>query len=1421
MNSKQHTITTSIKITPPVDYNYSTLPYHELEWTQLEELCYQIICAEYGPERCQMYGLRGQNQEGFDCYVRLDDESYILLQSKKATTFKGNDLKQALKIWKKGSWFPKTRSFIIFSSNSLQDTSFLDVFEDEKLKLAVNNTELDAWGTNRIDGKLKNQPYLVEQFFSPAWRDKFCNPLALRNYLGSFLPDLTHDYIVFRPVQFYISRRLTNPELTEEIYKGYYQAQRISLPSYISARLAENKLTRVIIKADAAVGKSKELENLAAIYSGEKNGLFPILIRFRNFHGEIDNYIEGFYPNWKQILPERLILLFDGLDEVPSTEFKKFIKKFNTFIQINTKINIIATIRTNVFTKEIGAEMDEKDRLCEIYLNDLEAEDVYDYLLERIPAEKQRRKLKKFFDKKWVSDLLSSPFYLSALTDLFLENENQLPVNKAEIIQKIMLYKIRKDDEKYGTEINLNQVKNFASKLALYLTLTGKNSLPAEQLNSFGTLTLDAIQRCSLFRVETQEFNSAISFEHNNFQEYLAAQSFSKLDWKALEKILFHTSGVRILKPKMFNTVNYLFTILKVSDPAFKKLFNFISETDNDLFLKFEKDKLSLPQRMEIFKRIILKGKSQQIYYLGGDIRLNEFCEFVNYSAEAYKFVLTELENADEDNHRYCLLDILYHYDQLKLGDDLRQNLMVIVEKIIKTKGYPYAVYDRAIDILAQYGFFNERLLKIVKQAPLNDHKMVRSAIIKYIDEGGFVKEFKYVVESDGVLTKSQNRILAGLESLYMSYVLRHLNHNNAIILLQHFKNVSQRIKEVTGYEGYSEEYRMINQIYKKLGDIYGETGDQHIYHLYVDFLVAINYADYKKKEWGTPGLFFSEQLNKASYFWDFVNHEHLDKLEFFLSVFYDDHMGQEVINRYKQGSITDAQVRLIRLSLENLQHASLQTLLLNNFGDKFKFQEQSDWQSINRQREIRNLELLKDYDQFLQEGKKVNQLIQTTEKENNSEDVVYELEYSERKEIQKQLNNTIILHAISDYKIKGGFSSFQKAFDRNGWEWYVFQTAGVHLHSNKKEIDPELLAFAKTYLLTNVLSKLDFDRAIKEGKDGSYTISNPASHLINYFLNSDVTFDTTTNLALLKLDYYGFGTDNHQDNQKDKKIYQLVHAKSNFQAFKFQILKNLQDPGLAERVITAQAAACLEYNIIEGLPIMLQRINDPKFSQRYKEYLIDIVIGLADGPEVFEDMIYSFTAIQTEWQYKICKYLYDCEFDLEQLKMLISKSSLKTTINNAEVYWKFGLLKLAIALGSKKATAYLFNTFFINKRRTSFLNAKPNWFLALSISNPSYLLKYCFRALTILAPTFKDERRSDLPEMLEETIRLCAVKSQQLFQTSLKNYEEIIAKNIVHNPGISYLRWYQRRLVQSYLTNAVSYESDEEAMLLMEKVLA
>lgn len=1402
------------KYTPPIAYNYNSLPYHELDWGRLENLCHDLNCLKYGVEKCFQYGKPGQKQQGFDCYVRTGQDRYILFQCKNVLSFKRTDLKKAIKIWENGTWFDKTEKFVLFSSEGLRDTTFLDEFELHHSRLSDNQIELEAWGNTRIDDELRNYPQLVQQFFGQEWRDKFCNPLALKNYLGAFQPDNHHKCIAYQAVQFYIPRRLINQNKTIEVYKGLTQSERISLPNHINSRLAENKLTRIIIKASAAIGKTKELENLGHIYSLEKDGLFPILIPLKNFQGDLNTHISYYYKKWTEILPERLLLLFDGLDEVPAAGFNDFIKKFNLFVQSNNRVNIVATIRTNVFNSDIGSAVLDKDKLDEFYLGDIEEDEIEQYISDKIPSIQVRNKCYIHFRKKWIRELLVSPFYLSALTDLFLEDQKKLPANRVEVIEKIIVYKLQQDKKKYTTEINTPLIRIFANKLAVYLTLTGKNTILESLLPSFGNLTLMEIQRCSLFKVESTDLESSISFEHNNFQEYLAAVSLSTLEWKNLEPILFHITGIHILKPKMLNTVNYLFTVLPSDGVIFKNLFQLIWDTEKELFLKFEKDKISSIQRLEIFQQIILKGKEEGVYYLGGDFRLEEFCEFINYSAEAFRFLVHELKTAKEDNHLYCLLDILYYFEQVKITPKLRTELLKEAEFILKSPSYPYAVYDRTIDILTRYKFFNNRLLKLVKNVSLHQHKMVRGAIIKYIDEGGFTAEFKYVIESNIVLTNTKDSISAGLEPFYLNYVIKHLNLENAITLLKHLKSLPERIKEITGYEGYSEEFRLINKIYKALGELFQTTENSELYTLFTDFLIAVHFEDYKMKEWGDPRFFFIMQKHKDRYFWDYLKHKEWERLSYFLSVLYEPELGKEIIEKYRLGEVSDYQIRMIRLYLDTPDHQIFQQHLIENFGDTFKFPEQPDWERIKMQRESKNLDLLQDHILFLQEAKNVYQIVQEYKGTDPEDEFIFELENSERGEIQRRLNNTIILQAIHDYDIKGDFREFQKCFNKEGWEWYVFQRVGVYLKNNKKKLTEPLVNFAERYLLNKMLPNINFDKAVKELKDGSFTVSNDANHLINFFVHDGVTLTSLDSLSMLKIDYYGFLVGS--DNKKEKKIYQLVYEKTDLESFKNQLISNLQNASLADRVITTQAKACLDYNIQEGLTYMLHLLDRNSFSNRYKEHLVNIIIELADGPEIFEDIIFNISKINNEWQFKICKFLLERNYEVAQLRKLIQSTSMNTSIKTNELYWKFELLEMAIKLGSRKATSYLFNTFYKKSKTSNFLNIKSSFFTSLAIEDPEYLLEFCFQTLKHWAPNINDSGRKDLPEMIEEIIRNCAATNQKLFHKSLKEYENIIKTFMPINPKISYIKWYERRLVSSYLTSAVAYENHDQAMHLV-----
>jgi hypothetical protein len=56
---------------PPVESRPQVLPLHELSWEHFERLCLRYVRSCASVVMTQLYGIRGQKQDGIDLYVRL------------------------------------------------------------------------------------------------------------------------------------------------------------------------------------------------------------------------------------------------------------------------------------------------------------------------------------------------------------------------------------------------------------------------------------------------------------------------------------------------------------------------------------------------------------------------------------------------------------------------------------------------------------------------------------------------------------------------------------------------------------------------------------------------------------------------------------------------------------------------------------------------------------------------------------------------------------------------------------------------------------------------------------------------------------------------------------------------------------------------------------------------------------------------------------------------------------------------------------------------------------------------------------------------------------------------------------------------------------------------------------------------------
>ncbi len=162
---------------PPVQSRPQILPLNELSWEHFERLCLRYVRSRASVVMTQLYGARGQKQHGIDFYVRLTEPArYEVYQCKKLATFQANDITKAVNEFIKGKWRDKSKAFRIMTSYRIEDAKIADAVVAAQTKLSEASIEFEVLGQEQISAWLKDQPRIVDDFFSRGWVEAFCGP---------------------------------------------------------------------------------------------------------------------------------------------------------------------------------------------------------------------------------------------------------------------------------------------------------------------------------------------------------------------------------------------------------------------------------------------------------------------------------------------------------------------------------------------------------------------------------------------------------------------------------------------------------------------------------------------------------------------------------------------------------------------------------------------------------------------------------------------------------------------------------------------------------------------------------------------------------------------------------------------------------------------------------------------------------------------------------------------------------------------------------------------------------------------------------------------------------------------------------------------------------------------------------------------
>ena len=143
---------------------------HELGEYPFQDLCRDLLDGEPEIAVCEVYGVRGQAQDGIDLIAHRKNGSEIEVgQCKCYRKYTATQVKKAsdefLDHWKR--WSEEgVKRFILFVACDLSDRECQDQILREKRRFAELGISYEVWSSSKIRSKLRPCPDIVRRYFT-------------------------------------------------------------------------------------------------------------------------------------------------------------------------------------------------------------------------------------------------------------------------------------------------------------------------------------------------------------------------------------------------------------------------------------------------------------------------------------------------------------------------------------------------------------------------------------------------------------------------------------------------------------------------------------------------------------------------------------------------------------------------------------------------------------------------------------------------------------------------------------------------------------------------------------------------------------------------------------------------------------------------------------------------------------------------------------------------------------------------------------------------------------------------------------------------------------------------------------------------------------------------------------------------------
>lgn len=634
---------------PPAIEKLQELPFEQIKWENFERLCYELAKKDAEVTLVRPYGVQGNEQGGIDIFARNTNQKDVVYQCKNEDNFTPSKIKAAINKYLKGDWVAGSEEFVLCTRESLQKKDRADEIKAQEKVLETKGVALKIWDSVELSSMLKRHPQFVYDFFGIHWFVGFCGweQLNIINLDYPIPPKMT-----YQVPDGYLGRTITRSN--ENSMDAFFQSEKTLIDVF-----KENQ--HICLLGWGLNGKSVELENLAAILAADE-AYHPHLIKFADYS---DEPIASLIENIDHIPAQSLTVLFDGLDEVLPGDFDLIRRKINRFTRDYPLASIVVSCRTNYYTVyEDGSVEDTLRAFKPFTLNYWSYEEVMRHI--RDIHETKTDDFMELVNQKQLFDLLRLPFYLKKLSAQFQDN-GTIVNSKAEIFEDELRHLIKKEiKRKHNSEQDLHEqhLYELLSMLAFVMEASGTNFIGNSNIQQVIPSANDrkmVTEAASIFYGTDSEAKT-YRFHHHNTQEYLTACVMARKPFSVITKTAGIGPDYIKVNPSWFDTILFLYSMLAVSDPLKKNIFDWLLKSNKDLAIKVEPGKLDERIRFKLFRDIFNQYKKEERRI---NSQLYRYEDIANFAAcpQTFEFLFNELEQSNELNNQANAFEIMSDFD--------------------------------------------------------------------------------------------------------------------------------------------------------------------------------------------------------------------------------------------------------------------------------------------------------------------------------------------------------------------------------------------------------------------------------------------------------------------------------------------------------------------------------------------------------------------------------------------------------------------------------------------------------------------------------------------------------------------------------------------------------------------------------------